>query len=405
MKVLDGIRVIEVAQWGFVPSAGAVLSDWGAQVLKIEHPTKGDPIRGLDMAGVKAGTSGFTLMWEVCNRGKRSVGLDVAIPEGREMLLRLVDDADVFLSSYLPDARAALGIDVDDIRGRNPRIVYGRGSGHGPLGDEATKGGFDAISFWSRGGAAASLTPADSSALTRMPAPGFGDLLSGLTLAGAVAAALVHRERTGEGTVVDVSLLSTAAWGMQASVAGSRMLDLANIDWPPPPRRPGNPLAHAYRTADGRFVVLNFLQPDRYWTEFCNAVGRPELVDDPRLASAAARLEHLDHTVSVLEDLFASRTLAEWEAILAGQDGQWDVARTPREVSDDPQVLANRYVQTVDYGDGRSISLAAAPGQFGVETQALRPAPALGVDTDEVLGAVGVDTEELIELKLGGVIT
>jgi crotonobetainyl-CoA:carnitine CoA-transferase CaiB-like acyl-CoA transferase len=191
-KVLDGIRVIEVAQWWFVPAAGAVLADWGAEVVKIEHPQGGDPMRGLVTSGLMPGFGGVNFMWEQPNRGKRSVGLDVGTARGRELLMKLVERADVFLTSFLPDARRRLGIDVDDVRRVNPKIVYARGHGQGTRGPDAGKGGYDAASFWCRGGIAHALTPYGAAAPI-MQRAAFGDSTGGMTIAGGIAAALFRR--------------------------------------------------------------------------------------------------------------------------------------------------------------------------------------------------------------------
>src|SRR5947208_8375659 len=191
--------------WAFVPSAGAVLRDWGAEVVKIEHPD-GDPIRYLAMGAIKPDDNGVSYMWELFNRGKRSVSIDLSRPESRDILMRLIDTADVFLVSLLPPARRKLGIDVDAVRARNPRVIYAAGTGQGPVGDESEKGGYDSISFWARSGIASSVTPDDYPSPLTMPTGAFGDSISGALLAGGIAAAIAHRERTGEGSAVDGSL-------------------------------------------------------------------------------------------------------------------------------------------------------------------------------------------------------
>src|SRR5215469_12271662 len=172
---LKGIRIVEVAQWWFVPSAGAVLADWGADVIKIEHPVTGDPQRGLVTSGLFPPTGGVNFMMEQSNRGKRSVGIDLANPAGRDTLLRLVESADVFLTNFLPAARRKLRIDVDDIRAVNPRIVYARGSALGPRGSEAERGGYDMTAFWARASTAASITPPGFEGLVPPPSPAYGD--------------------------------------------------------------------------------------------------------------------------------------------------------------------------------------------------------------------------------------
>ena len=172
-RVLEGIRVLDVTQWAFVPSAGAVLADWGATVLKVEHPEQGDPMRGLQIPGlVPAGGAPANVMWELPNRGKRSIGIDLAQPEGRDLIHRLAATCDVFLTSFLPSARRRLGIDVDDIRKVNPKIIYARGHGQGSTGPEAEDGGYDSSAFWARGGVSMATTAAGASAPTHMPGPG-----------------------------------------------------------------------------------------------------------------------------------------------------------------------------------------------------------------------------------------
>src|SRR5688572_8070438 len=188
--VLEGVRVLEVAIYAFGPAAGAVLADWGADVVKVEHPESGDPLRGLVAYGVKPGEGGVTYLWEILNRGKRSVGIDIGTAEGRDVLLHLVDEADVFVTNFLAPARRRLGIDVDDLLARNPRLVYARATGHGPLGPDADKGGYDGVSFWARSGVSVAAMPPEAAYPIPLPGPAYGDIQSGAHLAGGVAAAL-----------------------------------------------------------------------------------------------------------------------------------------------------------------------------------------------------------------------
>ena len=204
--VLDGVRVLEVAAWTFVPAAGAVLAEWGADVIKVEPREGGDPQRGLVTMGlVPEAAGGVNYMIEMPNRGKKSIGIDLSTPGGREVVLALAKTCDVFLTSYLPGRRERFGIDLDDIRAVNPDIIYVRGSGYGPKGPDADRPGYDGVSFWSRGGVCDGLTPEGAGPIKQTPA--FGDLLGGMTIAGGIAAALYKRKATGETSVVDVSLL------------------------------------------------------------------------------------------------------------------------------------------------------------------------------------------------------
>jgi crotonobetainyl-CoA:carnitine CoA-transferase CaiB-like acyl-CoA transferase len=397
--VLAGVKVVEVSAWAFVPSAGAVLADWGAEVVKIEPPT-GDPIRGLVNAGVGP-AQGLVFPWEIWNRGKKALALDLANPEATEILMRLVETADVFLTSYLPATRRKLGIDIDAVRARNPSIIYGCGSGQGGRGDEAERGGYDSISFWSRGSVSASVTPPDYHRPVPMPAGAFGDSLSGMSLAGAIAAALVKKGRTGEGSVVDVSLLGTAMWCMQMGIVGAAV---AGPDVLAPSGRIFNPLVNNYQTSDGRWVALCMLQFEAFYEGLLRAIGREDLLGDDRFATAEDRSAHSDDLVAELEKTFAARPLAEWRTALATQRGQWDVVNRVTDVISDPQAAANGFVQTVEYGSGRSLPMVASPAQFDRHALDLRPAPGFAADTDEVLGSIGMDLDAVIEAKISGAV-
>lgn len=399
---LHGIRVVEVAQWWFVPAAGAVLADWGADVLKIEHPVSGDPARGLVTSGLVPATGGVNFMIEQPNRGKRSIGIDLANPAGLEILYRLVATADVFLTNFLPAARRRLRIDVEDIRRVNPRIIYARGHGQGTRGPDEEKGGYDAASFWSRGGLANALTPPGAPAPV-MQRGAFGDSIGALTVAGGIAAALFRRERTGEPSVVDVSLFGTALWVLAPDVIASKLLgaDLPAGDRTQAP----NPIVNSYRTKDGRWLFLNMLQPDRYWADLCARLGRPDLIIDPRFADGRVRSENRVECIRVLDSVFAERTLAEWREALADAEGVWAPMQTPREVHSDPQALANGYLPEVDRGDGTRFTLVASPVEFDRTQPKLRPAPDLGQHTEEVLLELGFSWEEMARYKETGAVS
>src|SRR5262245_11452440 len=400
--VLQGVRVVEVAQWWFVPAAGAVLADWGADVIKVEHPVQGDPQRGLVTSGLVPAAGGVNFMVEQPNRGKRSVGIDLAHPRGLALLHRLVETADVFLTNFLPPARRRLKIDVEDIRRVNPRIIYVRGHGQGARGPDAEKGGYDAASFWCRGGIGNALTPAGAAAPV-MQRAAFGDSTGGMALAGGIAAALFRRQRTGEPAVVDVSLLGTAMWLMAPDIVASKLL---GIDLPFPDRTQApNPIVNSYRTADGRWLFLNMLQPDRFWPDLCTRLGRPDLITDPRFADGQARFANRAECVRVLDEIFAARPLADWQARLADAEGVWAPLQTAAEPPADPQAQANGYLPEVDRGDGTHFSLVGNPVQFDDAVPALGPAPDLGQHTEEVLLELGVTWEELAECKEAGAIS
>jgi crotonobetainyl-CoA:carnitine CoA-transferase CaiB-like acyl-CoA transferase len=400
-RPLAGIKVVEVAMWAFVPAAGGMLSDMGASVIKVEPPT-GDPLRGLKIGGMGS-ASGFDLSWENYNRGKRSITLDLRQPSGIEILYRLLDGADVFLTNLLPPARRRMQIDIDDIRARYPNIIYAVGSGLGRKGPDGDKGGYDSISFWARGGVASSITPDDAEFPVNQPGPAFGDLTSAAMLAGGISAAIAHRAITGEPSVVDVSLLAASMWLMQRGITQATVDGIERLP------RPGrdkitNPLVNHYRTLDGRFLALCMLQSQRYWAKLCAVADRPDLAEDERFATAEGRSRDMPACVAALEAMFASRTLAEWRDILSRQDGQWDVVQHVGEMKDDCQVVANGYMQPVIHEDGRKLDMVSVPIQFDATPLPTRAAPGLGADSEAILGDLGYDEAAILDLKIAGVV-
>lgn len=402
-KTMEGIRVLEVAAWTFVPAAGAVLAEWGADVLKIEHPESGDPQRGLVSSGlVPAGPGGVNHMVELPNRGKRSVGLDLKSDQGREVLLKLAATSDVFLTNMRPIALASLRLGVDDLRTANPNIIYARGTGQGVRGPEADKGGFDGSHFWGR--AVAGLFATEGDAFPPSP-PGaaWGDLQGGLNIAGGIAGALFHRERTGKATVVDISLLASGMYASSATILAS---GLFGFDQMPAMKREGapNPLIGYYRTGDGRFLMLMMLQADRWWPDLVERLGDQALADDPRFATAASRFENKAECIACLDKVFATRTLAEWREILADADGVWAPVETPGELLEDPQALANGYIREVQHPGGSPFRMVPSPIQFDEQPPELTRAPDHGEHTDEVLAELGIGEDELMQLKIDGAV-
>lgn len=399
-KPLEGVRVVELATYVFVPAAAAILSDWGADVIKVEHPAYGDPGRNTAAWGVPNKVEGVSHLWEAVNRGKRAVSIDAAGEAGREVLMRLIDGADVFMTNLLPPARRKLGIEPADVLGRNPRIVYGRGSANGPRGADADKGGFDGITYWGRSGAAIGVTPADREFPLSMPGPGFGDLQTGTALAGAIGTALFQRERTGRGDVVDVSLLSAGLWAMGMTVSGTSVLDVDQLPHQRHDSTP-NPLTNLYRTKDNHYIALGFLQADRYWPDFCVVVDKVDWLTDVRFIDSAARTANAAACIELLDALFAERTLDEWRDVLSRQSGQWDVLLAAGETQYDEQVVANRFVQRVEHAGNGKINLVPAPAQFDEEIATLGRAPRLGEHTDEVLAELGYDADAVTTLRAG----
>lgn len=400
MKVFEGVRVVELASYLFVPAAGAMLADWGADVIKIEHPERPDPQRSLVIAGMSESDSPFEALMQQTNRGKRSLGIDVSTPAGHELLGRLVATADVFLTNLLPDSRRRLRLDVDEVRAMNPNIVYVRGSGYGPAGPDRNMPGFDGTTFWARGGAADNLTPAGAFELTPPP-PALGDLPGATAVAGAIAAGLFHRQRSGVSPVVDVSLLGVAVWGNSPAIIASaqrggpirKTLREENI----------NPASLSYRTRDDRFIKLSLFQSDRYFGRLCERLGVPELAVDARFVDSASRARHRRECIAALDQAFAKFSLDEVADRLSDLGGPWSIVQTTYEVTRDTQVLANQYLTGVNV-DGREVTVASSPWQFGETRYPLRPAPDHGADTDEILRELGLEQDAIIAHKVAGTV-
>lgn len=401
---MKGVRVLEVAQFTFVPAAGAVLADWGADVIKVEHAASGDAQRGLTHLGKIEMPQTFNPLMEHANRGKRSIGLDLANPGALEVLYEIAKTCDVFLTNFLPNARRKLKIDVEHLRAANPDIIYVRGSAFGNKGPDRDAGGYDMTGFWCRSGGADGATHHSLDGVVSQPGPAYGDSIGGMTIAGGIAGALFARERSGETSIVDVSLLSTGVW------ASGLAVDLSLVSgqpWEATPigrkgGSPTNPLVGIYKTSDGRYICLSMIQGARYWVEFCTLAGRPDLAIDDRFDTPEKLFRNATDAGKLVADIILGRPFAEWVTILRQGEGQWAPVQDSVEVGADPQVRANGYVVPVEGSDGTPRELVASPVQFDEEPFDLRRAPEFAEHTEEVLLELGMDWERIAELRGAG---
>jgi crotonobetainyl-CoA:carnitine CoA-transferase CaiB-like acyl-CoA transferase len=396
---LAGIRVVELGFWVAGPSAAGVLADWGAEVVKIEPPS-GDPFRGLflTVSGVEMPANP---PFELDNRGKRSIVLDLETAEGRRIAVELIGRADVFVTNIRAEVLARFGLDYDTLAARHPRLVYAGVTGYGDAGPDRDRPAYDIGAFWSRAGIAAALTPPGAEPPYQRGA--FGDHIAGVTTAGGVAAALLARERTGHGQRVSTSLLRIGVfvlgWDMNTTLRlGVAARPLTRTTVP-------NPLISSYRAGDERWFWLLGLQGQRHWPDLVRAVERPEWLADPRFATMAARREHGPELIALLDAIFATRPLVEWGAIFDRAGMWWAPVQSATEVVEDPQAIAAGAFVEVPLADGGTARMVASPVDFSATAWAPSgPAPECGQHTEDVLLELGYDWEAIGGLKERGVI-
>lgn len=396
---LKGIKVVEMGIWVAGPAAAAVLGDWGADVIKVENPDGGDPVRALMSLGIP-----FQLpvnpSVEMDNRNKRSITVNVQTPDGQRVVRRLLRDADVFVTNLRAAALQRVGLAYADVCADSPRLIYAALSGYGTRGPEKDRAAFDYAAFWARAGAMASLGEPDGPPPSQRPA--MGDHPAGLALAGAVAAALYHRERTGQGQELHLSLFHAGMWMMATDVETCLVTGLGPA---PSGRAVPNPLWNHYKAKDGKWFHLVMLQADRFWARFCEAIGRSDLLNDERYANVMVRAGNSLELIAVLDEIFATKTLSEWGALFDRFDLVWGPVQSIAEVIRDPQARALGAFATVPHRSGEEIEVLRSPIEFGTTPSSIRrAAPELGEHTEEVLLEHGYTWDDIAALKENGAI-
>jgi crotonobetainyl-CoA:carnitine CoA-transferase CaiB-like acyl-CoA transferase len=376
---MEGVRVVELGVWVAGPATGGILADWGADVIKIEPPT-GDPGRLFGrMLGLDIDVSP---PFEMDNRSKRSIVLDLTTDDERATALELISGADVFVTNVRPGALQRLGLDFESLAADHPRLVYGLITGYGETGPDADRAAYDIAAFWARGGLAHLLTrPGDTPPFQR---GGMGDHMAGMTLAAAICAALVARDRTGTGQLVSTSLYRqgayTVSFDLNTYLMAGQLIAVGQRE------TMGNPCMNNYAARDGRRFWIVGLEAERHWPPLCRAVGRADWLTDPRFSSARARAVNGVELIAELDQIFATRPLDEWADVFAGEpDFFWSPINTIEDVVADEQFHAAGGM--VDVPDGQAaVAMVATPADFHGTPWAPRSiAPTLGQHTDEIL--------------------
>ena len=397
MQPLAGVRVVELAVWVAGPSTAGMLADWGADVVKVEPPT-GDPYRHVFATqGLDASLPAAPFAMD--NRGKRSLVLDLHVDEGREVLDRLLGEADIFVTNLRPAALGRLGLGHADVLARHPRLVYGLVTGYGIAGPEKDRPGYDIGAFWARTGLAMQSAPKDEPPPT--PRSALGDHTTGLASLGGILAALHHRNATGEGTLVETSLQRTGMYclGVELGV----QLVLGRVARAVPRTESQSPLLNSYRTGDDRWFFLIGLEADRHFPGVARAADRLDLLKDERFGTSRDRLRNRRALIAELDEAFALQPLSEWARRFDAEDVWWAPAQTAAEVVEDAQALESGAFVEIDGGESPALHAVAAPAQFGGEALGRTgPVPALGQHTDEVLTSMGYDDEARARLRASG---
>ena len=394
--LLKGLKVVDFTSYIAGPGAACILGDWGADVIKVERPG-GDSMRHA-FADLKTDI-GSNPTFDVDNRGKRGIVLDISKPAGRDALAKLAAEADVFLTNVRPVSLRKYGLDDKTLRGASPRLVYAVITGYGLEGPDAHLPGFDVTAFWARSGIGYMTAPKGAEPFQRTS--GLGDHTTSLATVSAILAALYERERTGEGRLVQTSLLATGVYLMSSDMAVQ--LKLGRVASVRARDNPINALSNYYRSADGRWFVHNPRGNSAGWEIFLKAAGRPDLVDDERFASGKARRQHARELCAELDAAFAALTFEEIARRLDEADLVWAPMQTPAEVAADPQVAAAGAFVDVEDGKGGTYRSPAAPARFpGADASVRPPSPQLGEHTREVLGELGYSDSEVAEIFATG---
>jgi len=396
-NIFSDLKVVDLASYIAGPAATTILADFGATVIKVEPPGIGDPYRYFYATAPNPACE-RNYAWQLTNRNKRSIALDLKSPAAREVLIRLAKWADVLVTNYPPKVRKGLGLTYEEIAPLNPRLIYADITGYGSVGPEADKPGFDVTAYWARTGLMQVTHDEDSP--PTLPIPGIGDHATASTLYSAIVTGLYRREKTGKGSHVTTSLIAEGAWAaaawIEGGLNGARFYAQHNRKTPP------NALLNPYRTADNRWLLLVAAQ-EKDWPGFIKAVGLAKLLEDPRFTDKKARLKNAAPLVEILDPLFASQPLQYWKKVLDEARVIFGVVQIAEEIINDPQMHLNGIFAPIkDPQIGARYTVNSPVQVAGVDKVAPSRAPRLGEHSDEVLRELGFSSDEVSGLFATG---
>ena len=394
--LLKGLKIVDFSAYIAGPGAACILGDWGAEVINVERPG-GDSMR--HVFGDHNTDLGANPIFDLDNRGKRGIVIDITKPEGRDALAKLAQTADVFLTNVRPVSLKRYGLDDATLRAINPRLVYAVITGYGLEGPEAHKPGFDVTAFWARAGVANMMAPKGTDPF--MLRTGFGDHTTSLATVSAILAALYEREKTGVGRLVQTSLLATGIWTVSSDLAVQ--LKFGRLASNRPRNNPVNAMSNFYRSADDRWFIHNPRGSSGGWEKFCEVAGCPELVTDERFATGKARRQNAQPLTEAFDTAFSALAFDEIARRLDAADLVWSAVQTPAEVAADPQAAAAGAFIDVEDGQGGTFRSPAAPARFPGADATVRPrAPKLGEHTREVLAELGYGETAIDAMLVAG---
>jgi crotonobetainyl-CoA:carnitine CoA-transferase CaiB-like acyl-CoA transferase len=397
--IFEGLKVLDCASFIAAPAAATVLSDFGADVIKIEPPGTGDPYRALpNLPGYPRSPHNFA--WLLESRNKRSLALDLAKPEAREVLYRLAAEADVFITNFPPGVRKRLGITYEHIKHLNPRLIYASFTGYGEKGAEADKPGFDSNAYWARSGLM-DLVRADQNTTPARSIPGMGDHPCAMAFYGAIVTALYKREKTGEGSHVSSNLMANGLWA--AGVLAQAKLCGAEFQERRPRERALNAATNHYRCKDGRWLMLSLLNEERQWPALARCLGREDLIDDPRFATKADRHARSLELIALFDQIFATRDLAEWRAALDGNGLVFGVVAILDDIPTDRQMIDNDVL--VPFENDTMMTINSPIWVEGSEKVKPKRAPEIGEHSEQILREAGYDEAAIRNLKASGAVS